>query len=549
MYDPPPSRLLLVLAGGLTQLAGAAYLILGLASLPIANELHGGVRSVAVSILAAVATVVCGTLVHRGKMVAIALSVGLTVGLGVALVRGTTAIGALLHLLPATAAENIAMVGSIAMFIAASLCIFAIPIALRIRAWARQGLELHADPAGVGAAEPAPPNDGDADQTASESTSQSDPDKPDQTLRGVGRARVPATQIIHLRRRSKSAFIIIVAASLVAVGVGVMAVMSGSSSTEVIKMSSTDTARADAPAPAIELPRQSLPGSAAPSGSAALPGETGATDDAQANAPAPVPTTPSIDDLVAAFHAAIAKPESEDLGKLLDSNVFAFGVGAQDVAQGKAAVMTILRKLIGGDAAAALDVSARFTQTGHEGQVGWFGEELRVGETTFVVSVAAGLRGDAWTIFALHWALAMPNDTAHRLAYSGRLEMPDSIPNGIYDTPLAKAMIMAFSSRPAFVAARSVRPDALNFGSAPGERMIGETIKRMFAQLKAKIRLHDAVNAGPIGERGGWGAANVDYTDVDKAGHEVTQIFRVLVVWLREGDQWRIVQTQWSNGR
>lgn len=539
MYGPPPSRLLLVLAGGLTQIAGAAYLILGLASLPIANELHGGVRSVAVSMVAALATVVCGTLVHRGKMVAIALAVGLTVGLGVALVRGTTAIGALLHLLPAAAAENIAMIGAIAMFSAASLCIFAIPIALRIRAWARQGLEPASYPLGGSPVTVEGSGDNAAEQAsggaaADETRSESDPGKPDQTLRGVGRARAPATQIIHLRRRSKSAFIIIVAATLVAAGVVVMAMVSGSSSSEVIKMASTDSARPDAAVRVVDQPSHSGVGSAV-------------IDAAPANVPSPSP--PSIEDLVAAFHAAIAKAESDDLSRLLDSNVFGFGVGAQDVAQGREPVMAMLRKNIGAVAPAPVAISARFTQTGHDGQVGWFGGELRVGETTFVLSVAAGLREGAWTIFALHVALPMQNATAHRLAYTGRLEIPESIPNGLYDTPLAKAMIMAFSSRPAFVTARSVRPDSLNLGSAPGERIVGDSIKRVFSQLKAKIRLHDAVNAAPIGEHGGWGAANVDYTDVDAGGHQVTQTFRVLAVWLMEDDQWRIVQTQWSNGR
>ena len=48
---------------------------------------------------------------------------------------------------------------------------------------------------------------------------------------------------------------------------------------------------------------------------------------------------------------------------------------------------------------------------------------------------------------------------------------------------------------------------------------------------------------------GGWGIANVDFTDADKDGTEVTQTFRVLAVWVKEDAGWRIVQTQWSNPR
>jgi len=60
--------------------------------------------------------------------------------------------------------------------------------------------------------------------------------------------------------------------------------------------------------------------------------------------------------------------------------------------------------------------------------------------------------------------------------------------------------------------------------------------------------LHDAVKVGALGDRGGWGAANVDFTDADPSdGTQVTQTFRVLAAWLKEPDGWRIVQTRWSN--
>jgi ketosteroid isomerase-like protein len=111
-------------------------------------------------------------------------------------------------------------------------------------------------------------------------------------------------------------------------------------------------------------------------------------------------------------------------------------------------------------------------------------------------------------------------------------------------------MRTAFASKPSFVEARSARPDAFNFGSASGERLKGgETIKKIFGRIKAVIKLHDAVKVGTLGERGGWGAANVDFTDADKDGTEVTQTFRVLVAWVKEDAGWRIVQTQWSNAR
>ena len=46
----------------------------------------------------------------------------------------------------------------------------------------------------------------------------------------------------------------------------------------------------------------------------------------------------------------------------------------------------------------------------------------------------------------------------------------------------------------------------------------------------------------------GWAAVNVDYTAKSRAATDVTQTFRVLAILLRDGTDWKIVQTQWSNG-
>src|SRR5439155_9432375 len=109
------------------------------------------------------------------------------------------------------------------------------------------------------------------------------------------------------------------------------------------------------------------------------------------------------------------------------------------------------------------------------------------------------------------------------------------------ESPLAAATRTAFASKPSFVDARSTRADAFNFGSAPGERIAGgEAIKKTFARLRATIRLHDAVAAGAVGERAGWGAANVEFTDADRDGTPVTQTFRVLAIWVKEDGGWRI---------
>ena len=129
--------------------------------------------------------------------------------------------------------------------------------------------------------------------------------------------------------------------------------------------------------------------------------------------------------------------------------------------------------------------------------------------------------------------------------------MPDAIPGQHDESALALAMRTAFASKPSFVDARSTRADAFNFGSAPGEHISRAATRsaRCSAASSATMHLHDAVKVGAVGARGGWGAANVDFTDADSDGTDVTQTFRVLAAWVQEDAGWRIVQTQWSNAR
>lgn len=476
-----PSRALLIAAGVLTQVLGIVCLVLSFASLPVAHDLKTGTSGVIASIAASLAAVVCGTLVWRGRLIPLALAMGLDVGFGIGLPRGGSAIGSTLRF---AGVDGVDTVLAIAMFIAATLCIVAVPSALKLRAWARGEL---AKPDYV------------------------EPPRPSvRTLPGVGPAKklVP-TQVIHVgARRGQPAIIIGVAVTLIAIGIIVIsATLGGSSPVD------EPVANADAHVGV-------------------------ATDAAAVEIDAAPPAPPSVDDFVAALHEALA---NDQLDVLFDPKVFAFGVEANDLAEGRDAVLAQVRDDIG---PAPREVSAKFTSAASDGDVGWLAEELRIGDNTFVVTAALGLAGNAWTIRALHWAKAMPNAEAYKLAKEGNLATPDVIPDTHDESELAKAMRAAFASKAAFVDARSTRSEAFNFGSAPGERVAGgEAIKKIFGRIKATIHLHDAVKVGMIGTRGGWGAANVDFTDSE------TQTFRVLAVWLHEDQGWRIVQTQWSNPR
>jgi ketosteroid isomerase-like protein len=546
-----PSRALLIAAGSMTQLIGAVCLVLGLASIPVVHDLKGGMGGVIASVIASLAAIVCGTLVWRGRLVPLALAAGLDVGFGIGLPRGGSAAGAVLRMLPADEAstgETLVIVAAITMFVAAILCVLAVPSALKLRQWARD--EIAASLVGmpaqsthgtgayhVGVDEMAPtrerprlPDELRPSQQPWQPPVPQAPPNPGSTLRGFTAQKLMPTQVININPAKpgrKPAIILGVALTMIALGIIVITAATSSSRDVETKGRVSDEVTSV------------ISGSATPtagSGSAAVVAE--ATDGGTE------PTAPPLAEFITRFHDAAGNASAPDLKLLFDTSAFGFGVDANDLAEGRDAVVGQLRDDIGGGGA----VTVKFAHSGQDGDTAWLAEELKVGSKTFVVTAALAIRDGAWTIGALHWAEPMPNATAYRLAREGNLSSPDVIPNTNDESELAKAMRTAFASKPSFVDARSTRADAFNFGSASGERLKGgDSIKKIFARIKAVIRLHDAVKVGRLGERGGWGVANVDFTDADKDGTEVTQTFRVLAIWIKEDAGWRIVQTQWSN--
>lgn len=527
-----PSRALLVAAGVSTQLIGAVCLVLALASIPVVADLGIGMSSVIASIVAAVAAIVCGTLVWRGRLIPLALAAGLDVGFGIALPRGGSALTALLHIVPAdeaATAESLITAAALVMFVAAILCVLAVPSALALRKWARDAIAesgLAHEPASV----MPPPVDESAPTKERPRLGEPYQPSPGTTLRGFGPSKLIPTQVIHVGPppRGKPALVIGVAITLIAIGIIVITAATSSK---------PDLSAGLERGSAAEV-TSVIAGSAAAS-------DAGTPDAGAAEAIDAEP--PPVGELVARFHEALRTRSPADLALVFDRRAFAIGVDANDLAEGRDSVIAQLRDDIG---EAPAEVTVKFSHTGQEGDVAWLAEELGVGARTFAITAVLGLRDGAWTIAALHWAEAMPNPTAYKLARAGDLAVPDVIPNTQDASPLAQAMRAAFASKSSFLAARSMRADAFNFGSAPRERLVGgAAIEKVFRRIPATIRLHDAVKVGALGERGGWGVANVDFTDADKDGTEVTQTFRVLAAWLQEDAGWRIVLTQWSNPR
>lgn len=512
-----PSRVLLIAAGVLTQLTGAVCLVLALAALPIVHDLRTGTTGVIATAVAALAALVCGPLIWRGRLVPLALGAGLDLGLGLGLLRGGSAIGALLRLLPADELHTfgtLITVTAIVMFAAAALCLLAVPSALELRRWARAELEAETAPA-----HERPPIDRPS---------------PSSTLKGIGAVTLRPTQVIRTNAtaRQKSLVIASVALTLVALGIILITAAIGDDGPSTKRSAATSGSGTSA--------------TGFNAGGVADLSNLGAPADAAVDAPA---EPPPLDDFVASLHRALASASAADLGPLFDAQAFAFGTGAHELAEGRDAAIAQLQANLGEPPPTGFSVTPRFSHVANEGDAGWLAEQLVVGDHAFVVSAALFAHDGTWTIAALHWAEAMPNPTAYRLAREGELAIPDAIPDAHDDSSLAAAMRTAFSSRASFVEALSARDDAFNFGSA-GERLFGgATIRKVFGRLAATVHLRDAVKVGRLGAHGGWGVANVEFTDADREGTETTQTLRVLVAWLEEDGAWHIVQTHWSNPR
>jgi hypothetical protein len=414
------------------------------------------------------------------------------------------------------------------MFAAAALCVIAVPSALKLRRWARAEL---AGATTVSAASSPPASEAEALDSAP--TRQRRRLRPDagSTLKGIGPVSLRPTQVIRTdgAARSKPLVIASVALTVIAIGIILVTALSGD----------------DGPRPDRTATTSGSGSSGFNAGGVADLSNLEAPSDASSiDAPS---EPPPLDDFAARFHAALAAGSTADLAPLFDPQAFAFGVGAHDLAEGRDAVVAQLQANLG--EAPPFAIKSRFSHVANEGDVGWLAEQLVIGDDPVVISAALSAHDGAWTIAALHWAQPMPNPTAYRLAREGELAIPDAIPDAHDESPLAAAMRTAFSSRASFVDALSTRDDAFNFGSA-GERLFGgAAIRKVFGRLPATLRLHDAVKVGTLGAHGGWAVANVEYTDADRDGTEITQTFRVLTVWLAEEAAWRIVQTHWSNAR
>ena len=209
-------------------------------------------------------------------------------------------------------------------------------------------------------------------------------------------------------------------------------------------------------------------------------------------------------------------------------------------------------------------VESKFQSIGEAENHAWIALELEVSAPgsparRFAITELAAVVDGNWQVVAWHWSIPVPDATAERLAILGTLPAPKPVINmATAPKDVETAIRAAFASRSAFAAARSERTDGFNFGSAPNERIVGGAqVKKVFGRIKAEIKLHDGMRivSGDMWDPAQKGApviafavSNVDFTTKTRAATDLTQTFRVLAVFLKEGSEWKIVQTQWSHG-
>ena len=567
----PPGRALLRIAGALTQLTCGACLLIGTIGLVLVEQNRTGGLAPAIAWLAtAMAGLVFGGLIYRGGLVSMLIAASIDAGFGIVLV--TFEHDSLRRLLKILRPSDVAAIHDalgIAGFVmigAGVLCLAALPQGIRYARWFRDA----------------------AVSRSAMSTARGFPPPPVPVRSSA--FIIPAEDQPEVRRR------LYLVLGGIAIGVGVaIGVLVSSTRTEPVREAAVATgAGSGSGAGGAVAARGSgsghVPGSGqgsgqgsgsagAGAGTAAHPaiasvsqrateapphtaGKPAADPRAAGSGAVTVKPVGTVQDLVLAQRAAVARADGKALAGLLAAGAFGFGTGAGEVADGRDAVVAQLLHDLGEPPAGGFTVESRAIAIGEDRGHVWIAEQLEVTAgrevRSFAISELAAVIDGDWRIVALHWATPVADATAQRLAILSRLPVPARITDRRdAGGELDRAVRAAFASRAAFAEAHSERADAFNYGSGGERAHGGAAIQRIFSKLKAQIRIHDGARvvtgdgwdpAQKDAPRIGWAALNVDYITKTRAATEVTQTFRVLAVLIKEDRGWKIVQTQWSNG-
>lgn len=564
---------MLRLAGVLTQLICASCLLLGtIAFVLVQQNKSGGGGYVIAWAGAALVGLVFGGLIGRGGMVSLLGCTVLDAGFGIVLLALDHAVlRGLVRVLPASDVDMIAsiLVGAGgAMIAVAVLCLISIPQALRYARWLREQAEAEQRLQEQASQPPARASQMTYTLSSQHSGLQvrPSPNAPIETLipssASTAKGWKPHTAKISVwhmpaatpeEKRSRRRLYFALAGFAIGFGAGIGVLVS---STQKSQATSATAERTPDAAPIAERAPDAAVTAATTSPDQGPLGDGGARED--------VKPPPSVQMLVQAQRVAIANADPKALAATLAESAVGFGIDADELAEGKGALLAHLERDLGEAPANGFTVESKFQAIGEAHDHAWIALELEVsapGRATrrFAITELAVLRDGAWHVVAWHWAIPVADATAERLAILGTLPVPKPVANLVLGPKeVETAARAAFASRTAFTAARSERPDGFNFGSAPNERIVGgAAVKRVFGRLKAEIRVHDGMRIVSAdqwdpAQQGepmlAYAIANVDFTTKTRAATDLTQTFRVLAVLLKEEGGWKVVQTQWSHG-
>ncbi len=561
--EAEPRRFLLRPAGVLTQLCAAACLLLGtIAFVLVQQNKSGGVGLVIAWGGGAMAALVFGGLMARGGLTSLLVSAALDATFGIVLlVIDYATVRAILRVLPDSDVQMIAdilVVAAVVMLATAALCLASIPQALRYAKAFREAVDASLSHASLptvagGGPPPAHVDEGPTDPMQPIIPIAASTNRGWTPHKATGHTTMMLIRPAADEARSRRRIYIALGGFAIGVGAGMGVLVSsgakksagtGSASSTAGGSGSSTHAGSATPGPGDVV---AIAGSGDGSGTGVRPGS--------ASEPAvPAPTIP-IRELVTAQRGAIAKGDAQAYALTLSPTAFAFGLDGEDVVEGRVAIEEMLVKHLGDAPPGGFTVESKFLAVGGEQDHAWTAEDLEltgggIGTRRITITQLAKFADGKWLVQAVHWGRPVADATAVRMAILGTLPRAAAVPNR-HDgsAELDKAVRAAFASRAAFAEARSEREDGFNFGSGPGERVVGgAAIKRLFGRLRAELKLDGgSARVAESSKSVGWAAVNIVYTQKSQAATDVAQTFRVLAVLVREGDAWKIVQTHFSN--
>jgi hypothetical protein len=371
----PPGRALLRLAGALTQVSCGVCLLIGTIAIVLVQQTKvGGLAPVALWLIAAMAGLIFGGLIYRGGLVSMLVAAVIDVGFGVILLAlEHDTLRRLLRILPASDVATIGDgldIAGVVMIAAGAVCLIALPQGMRYAQWFR------------GAA---------ATRNAMS------------TARGFPPPPVPARTSAYIipaedRPESRRRLYMVLGGLAIGVGAGVGALVSstrpepssgpaapvaapGATLAAPPASPSAPAARADQPVAPVA---PSIASSVAPAVAAGGTATGSARDDGAAISTDPPRADPaatgdartvkpreSVDHMLAAQRAAIANADANALSALLSTKAFAFGVDADEVAEGRDAIAAQLARDLGELPPGGFTVESRALVIGQERGRAW----------------------------------------------------------------------------------------------------------------------------------------------------------------------------------